>query len=266
MLQQTKQCQICRIMSSVGVPIDPHHIIHKSQGGTDHDHNVQTTCRNCHDYLHGQRGEPAWEIVVHSAERLLVMQGSKVIVDIPYPPGWWSQGHHIEGYRVIADAVHDQRQEVQWLDTDGLTATHDGIKRIEMELWLTRVKAIAVAMLRVPYGQRSEKMAAVTSELGISRTLGHDLHLVHKEYGEDLSTYLEILEPSFIILAAKASDPQAALVLAVDMKAREPRTTVQKYREALKVGKDEPTCGWLHSGVCGFHENHRCQMCPEKEV
>ena len=42
-------CEVCE-----SVAVDPHHIVFKSQGGTDGIENLIGLCRRCHDITHGK--------------------------------------------------------------------------------------------------------------------------------------------------------------------------------------------------------------------
>lgn len=261
MLLQTKQCEVCGLMSSVGEPIDPHHVIHRSQGGTDHDHNVQTTCRTCHDSLHGKNG-PTWKIVERSDTRLLVMAGDEVVVDISYPPREWDQGQYLYLIQQMEGFLEQATAQAKWLDNDGLVAAAEATTNMGKGIWIYQAELLYWAMRRIPRGQRVEKLNAIATKMDIGQAYAYRLLRIREDIPDLVSTEYK-LSPGFYQVAAQQPDPIAALDMAQERVAEDPRYTVEKFKREVK---GEPTCGWLHSGVCDFRDNQRCASCPEKEV
>ena len=260
MLQQAKQCEICGKMSSIGEPIDPHHVIHKSQGGTDHDHNVQTTCRTCHDSLHDKNG-PAWKIVERSPERLLVMAGNEIVVDIPYPPQEWDQGEYIAQLPLIDAFLERATEHAMWLAFEGLEAAAEATRNMDKGIWIYQAELLYWAMRKVPRGTRVERINAIAEKMGYGQAYAYRL-LNIREWKPDLVSTEYKLAPGFYQVALKQEDPDAALEMAVDRVAEDPRYTVRQFAREVK---GEPTCGYMHQGRCDFHENVRCYQCPKRE-
>jgi 5-methylcytosine-specific restriction endonuclease McrA len=58
-LKKPTLCEICFKKA----PLDWHHKIHRSQGGTDTRDNLIACCRLCHTRIHEGNFEPQWRIL-----------------------------------------------------------------------------------------------------------------------------------------------------------------------------------------------------------
>ena len=248
----------CAICGSGTRGTDPHHVVYRSAQGPDTAENILFCCRRCHDAIH--RG--GWTIAEYSPSRLLVMQGEEVVIDIPYPPPEWDQGNYISMLDLVEGFFERATEEVKWLDNEGLVAATEATRNIGSGIWIYQAELIYWAMRRIPRGSRVERLNAIAEAMSMKQSYAYALLRIRESFPTVVSDERK-LPPGFYRVAATQPDPPAALAMAEERVAEDPRYTVRQFAKEVQ---GEAVCGWRHGDKCDFRESQRCSSCPERKT
>ena len=244
-------CEVCARVAN-----DPHHVIHRSQGGTDHEHNILYVCRECHNALHGH-----WTIAERSEDVLRIKdQAGEIIVEHWFPPVEFDQATFLatfgEALRTLRVASYNY---FRYLDHDGMVAAAELLNQLDAENWMAMANLLRAAKYKMPRGDRSEKFAALVQAFGIRKSKGYKL-IMALEYTEDNPSIfppMESLPPPDVVLMIKESNrPEQTALHYTERVVTNPRYSPAQLRKELAgeldSGKPEPqycvcpTCRNIH--------------------
>ena len=248
-------CEVCDRPAS-----DQHHILHRGRGGTDHEHNLLTVCRACHEALHGEKGGAGWTLARTDDALYVLDAGGTIIVERHTPPAGWDQGAFVARIDQAPHHLSELSAQFRFLDDAGVVAVAEALGLLEQTSWTLRARLFRVALLRTPWGTRGERLHEV------SRLFGLEKRQAWKEARalEVLDGHPEIVHgvhnlpsPDAVLLAAAHNEPQKALELLIDRKNVNPSYGPAELRAELRAGNTDsmaappayhacPECGARH--------------------
>lgn len=241
-------CEICGTMQGVG----DHHLLHRSLGGGDEPHNLLATCAACHFQLHKEKvGGDGWS-VQRTETRLAVIDNAtgELIVERHFDPRF-DQGLYITYLDKIEEMIGVLTDQAKYLDEEGIKAAAAAARKLNGRAWILEAELIYHAMLRVPRGQRMEKLREVAEELGHTEDYARGL-LEIRQGIPLISERHEILPKSFYREALRAENPEEAIELALERKAEDERYSVRKFRHEINGLAPAP----LEWCVCSCGDRH----------
>ena len=206
--RQDRLCEICGRPAS-----DQHHVLHRSQGGSDHDHNLQWICRECHTHAHRQ-GNKTWEIT-RDAQGLRVVCEGEIIVERYNPPPAFDEGLLVAEITTAPYYLKERSEWFKYLSDEGLLAVAEGLVELDRTQWLVRARLGATMRLRTPYGKTTELLTDVASRTGISYgQLRKEMAALREmEAHPELVISNDNWTPDAVLLAVTSDDPEKAMSL-----------------------------------------------------
>ncbi len=254
---QTRRCEICLAGAN-----EAHHILHRSQGGADHAHNLIDLCRRCHDRCHPEKsGGVGWK-VAHTHDFLEVLDGDSVIVRRPlHPLSELEQGQLVAELQQSPQRLRALSLRFERLEEDALLGVSQALVDLQQATWDVQARLLRTAKLRMPYGSRTEKFKAIVKELDLSPSQAYKLvAAVTVVDREPLFQQLEKYpSPDAVLLMEAHGDVEAALDLYTDRKAASGgRYTSREFAVELHAGVTDsstapperhqcPDCGGWHT-------------------
>lgn len=238
-----------------------HHIMHKSMGGTDHDHNLVRLCSECHSFAHSEKfGGETLKITKNEYGLQVVRQSSgEVLFDRPKPPKDWNLSLWLSHFREWPQMLRIAAQtRFKYLPEDAMLEVAHILDEFDEENWAAKAKLLQVAMLRIPWGDRTEKFDALLRDLEIKKSQGYKLVAALDYWERDLSTRLETLPAPDVVLLIKAqNDPERAIALYEQRRAENGRYSKAQFQEDLGRG---------NTGIDPAPEYHLCPECGARHV
>ena len=251
---QDRWCELCSHAAA-----EEHHVQHRSMGGTDHAHNLVWLCRPCHDHCHPEKnGGVGWDIALTPDARY-VLEGGKVISVRWFPPADFDEGAFVANLDAAAPDLERRASWFRWLSDDGLVAAGEALYKLHYTGWVVRARLFETAVLRTPYGTKSQKLRELAKLFSIG---GHQAWKeiealeVLDAHQEVVTHASQVPSPDMLVLAGRQPDPAAAIELLVDRRAANPHYSRITYAQELKAGKTSddappvmhecPDCGHRH--------------------
>mgnify|MGYP001610690221 CR=1 FL=1 len=239
--RQDLLCALCERAA-----ITDHHIVHKSMGGDDHDHNLVLLCTEHHAAAHSEKfGGVTWEISKDSdGLRVLEVATGVMIFEHCYLDGF-DQGQHIHDLQLLPGLLAELVNDVKYLDNDGLKSAGEiAWSLFGKAAWMYVGEVLRVAKLRMLPGTQSEKLRTIAADLGIGLRHAQQLIQIRETFDTKSISQSPVQESTFFLIAAQQENPQEALRNAEEIKAENPRATVKEYQAVLKTGDT------LHRDFC----------------
>lgn len=232
-----ERCAICGHDAS-----EAHHLLHRSQGGSDDDHNLLLLCRPCHDSIH-RRG--------YRVERTRSLLGDQqgTPITITSLTLWSREGelilarHHNSGFNQSAHLAELQAmpnlleyciEEVKYLDEEGMAEAAQIVGRdLGEKGWKYLAELMRRARLMLPWGDRTEKLTAIAEKCGMSWRTAQRLALIAERIDLPTLSASRVDDMSMVLVAAESQDPVAALAHIEERKAENPNYSVNQARREL---------------------------------
>ena len=234
-----------------------HHVLHRSQGGTDENQNLLPLCRRCHDGHH----TGTWEIGADERVAWRVHRETGERVEMPRHPS-----PHILTDGSFLDFV----RQIRNLDEQGLQYYYTGVYNLRNDFKF-RMWALAACLKGMMSGLRTDWAQEASRILGESAVrcreyarywhehFGWDFHAVEvpEQVGETISIRWDLLKELGHGIAEVVAKQQAlpvteAIEIAVAMRAENPEVPAQAVaRELLPLDQRKPKHAWGRCGHCG---------------
>jgi len=242
---------------------EPHHIIHKSMGGTfdRHDHNALMVCPECHAKLHPEKmGGRGWRVETNSAQiiRVVDREGNLVYEQELNPA--FDQGSHIANLGLLPGYLAEMTEEVKFLDREGLESAATLVsQQFGKSAWIYLGTVLLVARRRMVHGTAEHKLSELAGRFGIGLRQAQFLMKIMETYETKSISSSPLESSTMFTIAARQDDPQEALRLAEEVVADNPRATVKEVEQVLQ-SKDP-----LHRDFCtGDVIDGECTECGAK--
>jgi hypothetical protein len=254
--RQDLQCELCARPAA-----QQHHILHRSLGGGDDEHNQLRVCESCHAKLHPEKfGGYGLQVIENSDSRVAVVdrKTGELAFERWLKPDGFTVSRVTTLLSESSQAIRISSAYFKYLTPDEIREVYDQLKEMDTETWAALGRLLLVAKLQMPYGNRVEKFNALVQDLGIKKSHGYKLvaalEIVDKT--PEFQGMEKLPPPDAILLAVSKDDPVAAIELYQDRAANNQRYSIAQYKEDLRLGTDSlqqepqyhhcPDCGQLH--------------------
>lgn len=231
------RCELCGHDAS-----EPHHLIHRSQGGTDHDHNLLQVCRPCHDSIHrqGYRVERTRSLLGDEQGTLVTVgtlslwnEKDELVLQRHFSTGF-NQTVHLSELQAMPNLLEYCIDEVKYLDYEGMEEAAQIVGReLGEKGWKYLAELMRRARLMIPWGDRTEKLTAIAEKCGLSWRTAQRLALIAERIDLPTLAQSKVDDMSLVLVAAEAADPVATLAHIEERKAENPNYSVRQARSEI---------------------------------
>lgn len=231
--------------------VERHHIVFRSQGGTDDDSNLVSLCHDCHQKLHA-RQFVAWrkddtvflsEGGVIKQVRLLAYEGTQhELTDTATAVANWLEPENVTP--LLKDAPNEVLQEL-----------YGALIRVRESAWQVQCLIVAELMERAKYGDHTAENVAAQLNMKTST-------VYYRQRVAELLKDPEVREVGNVLtgetwyrIATQAEKPKEALLMAADRKAADPTYSTRQF-QAESRGKAPHTISTIVL-VCQKNETDR---------
>ena len=219
-----------------------HHVLHRSMGGDNSDHNLVRLCPACHAALHAEKfGGETLEIKKDEYGLQVIHKSTgELLFDRATPPKDWNLSLWIAQFRTWPQMLRTAAQAYfKFLPEDAMVEVARILDEFDEENWAAKAKLLQVAMLRIPWGERTEKFEALLTDLAIKKGQGYKLIAALDYWESQLSHRMETLPAPDVVLLIKAQgDTEKAIGLYERRRAENERYSKAQFEQELKAGSD----------------------------
>ena len=220
--------------------LEKHHVVHRSQLGSNDDENLADICPTCHRRHH----DLGLLLIERDPEgiRFTDLETGETAVHRPIPQEATGPSDVTDAAALIlnfldlapfAHAIRDEPDEV-------LAVLYDQVREIKHRAWQAQAAIIAELQERANYGD--EAIKGIAERLGISARTAQYRGKIYREILGNVKTAdvgAILLEESWYREAVDTDDPQRWIQHAADQKAENPAYSVRKFRADIAANTGE---------------------------